>query len=451
MYIGLIDTGDKSFSRMPHLGLACLASYLREHGHQIKILDLYFSDTPTQSEFFQDSFDLIGLTSTSYSFITCLTTIKQIRQVNRKVKIVLGGPHVSVARREVLQTPEIDFAIYGEGEKPLLALAELFKRVKTPTQEDLATVPALIYRHNEQIITNPPPARIKHLDNLPFPSYSGFPLHKYSCYPLSTSRGCPYNCIYCAAAAVIGTQWFHRSPESLIAEIKSTIKRYGMRDFYVIDDSFNLNEQRVTNFCKLLLNEQINITWGTCGFRADKTDPGMLSLMKDSGCTGVCVGIESADPKVLKNIGKGETVDQIRTGIQRIHEAGLHITGMFMIGNPGDTLKSVQESFVFARSLPLDTIRFYLAIPYPETNLWKFANKHGRLLERDYKNFHDFSDKPVFETDDFTAQEREIAYREALTIMFPEKIPDYIEETSNTESSAPNVSDSKITTRYAPQ
>lgn len=457
MKIGLIDTGDKSFSRLPHIGIACLAAYLRHHGYQVEILDLYFAGPEEQDHFFRSDLDLIGITSTSFSFKTCIETARRIKELNPGQTIVGGGPHVSVARREVLDVPELDYGIYGEGEMALLALAALLQEEKQPGPQRLKEIPNLIYRRGDEICITEPAPRIRDLDLLPFPSYEGFPLQNYSCYPLSTSRGCPYDCIYCASSAVIGRSWSARSPQSLLAEVLAAQKLYGFDNFYIIDDSFNLDQERVKKFCQLLVKNKVEISWGTCGFRADRSDPEMLALMKESGCNGVCVGIESANPEVLRRIGKGETIEQIRQGIERIHASGLHITGMFMIGNPGDTYKTVLNSLEFARSLPLDVVRFYLAIPYPETRLWDYVAQHGRFLQADYKNFHDFSDEPVFETDDFTAQERREAYRESLKIMFPEGLPAHLrlrphQDQENTPTkSAGHAEEARITTRFAPQ
>ena len=122
MKVGLIDSGDKTVSRMPNIGLAYLASTLEKAGYQVEILDLYFSDRKKQDNFFNMDWLLVGITCTSFSFVTALQIAKTIKQVNYHQNIVLGGPHVSVAKKEILTNEEFDFAIYGEGEKPLLAL-----------------------------------------------------------------------------------------------------------------------------------------------------------------------------------------------------------------------------------------------------------------------------------------------------------------------------------------
>jgi len=438
---------------MPHIGLAYLAATLHKAGHKVEVIDLYFSDNKEQDEFFNKDFGLIGITCTSFSFVTCLQTAQAIKRLNPNQIIVVGGPHASVAREEVLINKEIDFAIYGEGETPMLSLVELLDDDKNPSLEKLSQINGLIFRNAKNRVVNPPAHRIRDIDSLPFPIYDSFPMKNYEMYPLSSSRGCPYDCAYCASSAIMGRKWVERSPESLLKEIEEIIKKWGKRHFYIIDDSFNINEERVKKFCRQLLAMKLDITWGACGFRADKSDPEMLYLMKKAGCKHIEVGVESANQRVLDNIGKGESIEQIKGGIRKIHEAGIQICGMFMIGNPGDTLDTVRESIEFAKAQPFDSIRFYLALPYPRTRLWEFVKEHGRFLRKDYTNFHDFSEVPIFETDSFTCEERMKAYEEAKKLMFPKGFPEELSFTKEKKLVVEYVSNKheRIKPRFAPQ
>lgn len=413
MKVGLIDTGHKR--SMPHIGLGYLAAILRENGHSVQILDIAYSNAEEQVAFLSQHYGIIGITATSFGFMTCVKIAQKIKEKNPKQIIVVGGPHVCVARAGVLAEPSIDFAIYGEGEISLLKLVELLERNSSPACEELQAIPALIYRSGGQAVTNPAPIRLVDLDALPFPSYEGFPMVNYNTISLSTSRGCPFDCVYCATAAIWGAKWIARKPEKIVREIEYMMERWKIRSFNVVDDTFNLVEERVKQYCRLLIERNLNIKWSACGIRADKADTEMFRLMKESGCSSVCVGIESADPQVLENIGKKETIEQIRVGIARMKEAGLKVGGMFMIGNPGDTVQTVRKSIAFARELPLDDINFYLALPYPRTRLWTYVESQARFLRKDYVNFHDFSETPLFETDDFSFAERKQAYQEAMS------------------------------------
>jgi len=417
MHIGLIDTLDKSsVLPMPNPAIASLAGYLIEHGHKVEILDLFFSDQTSQETFFKKNFGLIGITATSYALPVLRKTVHRLKDYNPYTPIVIGGAHASVTKEEVLNEPGIDFAIYGEGEIPLLQLVEALQEHSSSSYTKLQNIRGLIFRYKENIIMNPPCERINNLDILPMPPYDIFPIEKYQGYTLNTSRGCPYNCIYCASKVILGNTWVGKSPGRITEEIEYIIERWGKRHFHIVDDNFNHNENRVKEFCSLLISKKLDIKWNPCGIRADRTDPEMLALMKQSGCGIVSIGIESADSDILENIGKGESIQQIIKGVSRIKEAGLPVIGMFMIGNPGDTLKSIRETIKFAQSLNLTETRFYPARPYPGTKLWEFVEKNGKLLDN-YENFCDFSEKPFFITKDFTYRQRIKAYRETRKFM----------------------------------
>lgn len=424
MDIGLVDTGYKSESGgEPHIRLAYIAAVLHQAEHKITVLDIAHSTGKEQKAFFRKPFGLIGITATSFAFVTALKVAKTIKEQNPEQKIVLGGPHVAVAQEEVLLHPEFNYAIYGEGESAIVALVDALLGGSPDSPDTFSAIHGLIFRDGHTIRVNPPVQRIQVLDTLPFPFYHPFPMQSYEYYPIATSRGCPYNCVYCASSTIWGQKWISRSPEHIILEIEQVIAQWGKKPFHIVDDTFNLQEDRIKAFCQLLLERNLRITWNASGVRADKTDPEMLFLMKSSGCTGVCIGIESANPIVLNNIGKKETIEQITEGIHRIKAAGLSCLGMFMIGNPGDTLETIQGSIQFAKTQPLDDIRFYLALPFPNTQLWDFVREHGHFLRTDYVNFHDYSGKPLFDTAEFPYTDRVHAYQLAKAAMFPPQAP----------------------------
>lgn len=455
MRIGLIDTGDKTFGKMPHIGLAYLSAVLRQAGHEVDILDLYFAEAEEQQAFFARDFGLVGITCTSFAFVTARQTARAIRQANPGQHIVVGGPHVSVSLGDVLEEPAFDFAIYAEGEAPMLGLVEALEAPGGHSPERLAQVDRLIWRQDGKTVVNPRGNRVDDLDALPMPDWAVFDNDLYDLYPLSSSRGCPHDCIYCASRAVMGdNRWMPRSPQSLLNELKRNVADWGKRRFVIIDDSFNIQPKRISQFCRLLLDENLGMNWGAVGIRADRADPEMLELMRRSGCDYVCVGIESANNAVLANIGKGETIEQIEAGIRTIHAAGIKVCGMFMIGNPGDTLETVRQSIAFARRMDMHMVRFYLALPMPQTRLWDWVNRNGRILSRDYTSVHDYTDVPVFETEDFSRADRTLAYREAMQVMFPDgRLPDSLrrrpDDTHTTDAANPDLG--RIKPRFSPQ
>ncbi len=416
MRIGLIDTLDKgSGGNGPNVGIAALSGYLAVRGHDLGILDLFHSEKGEQKKFFTHRWDLVGISATSFDFDIGLDAAAGIKN-GCGAPVVFGGAHASVARADLLKEPAIDYAVYGEGEIPLAALADLLGKAPRPAASRLREINGLIFRDGPDAVVNPPQPRMTDLDPLPPPAYRLFPMARYTEHQLSTSRGCPFACVYCASGAVLGKKWVARSPESLVGEIEFLDRTFGKKPVVLVDDSFNLDVERVKAFCRLLIGRKLGISWLLmAGMRADRTEPEMLRLMKESGCLQIGVGIESANPAVLKNVAKGETIEDITKGIRMIRDAGFQVAGSFMIGNPGDTFETVKESLQYAMSQKLDYVYVYHALPFPHTKLWEYVERNGRFLRTDFRNFDKFLEEPVFETPEFPYADRVKAYKLAVS------------------------------------
>ena len=410
MKILLVNLGTEGMTDYPPLGLGYIAAVLMRDGNKIEISDMVKCDQNEILKLRDSNFDIVGISATSFSYNRACEILKGFKLINQDIITIMGGPHTTIALGDVLQCKYIDYAIYGEGEITIAELVKLLGSNADKNQPQLASIQGLIYRSpNGNALVNPPRPWITNLDALPFPAFHLFKNTKYyHTYPILTSRGCPYNCIYCAAGTVWGHKWRSRSAINIIEEIEYAKKRYNWHgnNFGMIDDSFNVNVSRAFEFCELLIDKKINIKWGCQGIRADNMPLELAKKMKLAGCHGVTIGIESADPRVLKNIKKGETIDQISTGIKNLFMANIIVGGSFMIGNPGDTLETLRKSIEFVQKSPLSFISFNNARPYPKTELWDFVIDQGHFLEDDYTKFHHFSREPSFETADFTREER---------------------------------------------
>jgi len=431
MKIGLIDFGSKKIilnENFPHLGLAYIAAILERQGHQVTILDVNLEGEKKTERFLQSGYDFIGLSATSFTFNQAVETARKIKVSNNDVITVLGGPHVPIGMETTLESPHLDYAIHGEGELTILELTELLEKNRKPKPRVLSAIKGLIFRDGGRVVANPKRARIDNLDKLPFPAFHLFHMDKYAIYPLLTSRGCPFGCSFCAVKAIWGTAWRHRNPENLIQEIDHARKRYNWekKPFNFMDDSFNVSPDRVINLCDLIISRGMNIQWFTHGLRADKVPLDLAYKMKEAGCIGVSVGIESASNDVLKKIKKKETIEDISQGCQNLARAGIRTEAQFMIGNPGDTLETVKESIEFAKRHHFYRVGFYLALPYPKTELWDYVKEKGWFLREDYTQFHHFLSHPVFETPDFSAAERAKAYALGRKLTLQTKIRDEI-------------------------
>lgn len=410
MKVGFIDPGTKKLSLMPHVGLGYVAAVLEQDGHDVSILDTGVATKPEADRFFGTAFDALGVTATSFTYREATEVIRAYKTAHPRVPVVLGGPHVTIAAEEVFQCGDIDFAVRGEGEQTMKELAGLLGQGLPSGHEAYGDILGLMYRDHDTIQVNRPRPRNRALDELPFPDYPTLPMERYEVYPLLTSRGCPYRCTFCAAHVLCGGLWRGRSPENLVDEVQHQRSIWGDRRVVVCDDNFNLRVDRAKKFCTLLLDNNIHMDWVCWSFRADRADPDLLEVMRESGCNSIAVGVESANPTVLKNIRKNETIDKIEAGIKNIKESGILCQTLNMIGNQGDNLDTVRETIAFSRRLMVDAA-FYMAIPYPKTELWDYVVKSGRFLKPDYTQFHHFGNEPIFETDDFTREQRIKAYR----------------------------------------
>jgi radical SAM superfamily enzyme YgiQ (UPF0313 family) len=251
-----------------------------------------------------------------------------------------------------MKDPIIDLAVYGEGE---LTLNELLRLLREPkalfNTKALRKIGGIIFRDDGDVVVNPPRVLIKNLDMLPFPAFHLFPMSRYTGkLPMITSRGCPFACVYCASSQIWRRKWRARSPENIIEEVKYLIGEFGIIPIDFHDAAFNMNLERVNDICDQFIANKIAAPWGVRGFRADIVNKEVADKMRKAGCSHVAIGIESANPQMLKRMGKKETIGEIATGIQVLRSVGIDVIGQFMIGNPGETLETVKESIEFART-----------------------------------------------------------------------------------------------------
>lgn len=405
--------GVESDNVFPNLGLAYLVAALSAKGHEVLIADMNnesLSDQDVADLVVNDRIQIVGIsikTATMEAARRLGTFLKQ----ETDCLVIVGGPHATMAGDQLAREEWVDNVFQGEAEEGLPAFCESAQR----GTDRLPTV-------NSE---GAPPCFITNLDLLPFPDFSLFPQQVQAAvaqnYPLVTSRGCVFDCTYCSVPIVSGKRFRKRAPENILGELEQAIKRYCIREFCIIDDAFNLDMGRAKEFCRLLVERNLGLRW-SCpnGLRADRVDDELAELMSASGCYSVMLGVESGDPEVFSSIGKGETLEQVSTGIRTFQRAGMQVGGYFLIGLPGDSLESQYRSVEFARDHGL-VAHFNMLIPYPGTCLWEWAKSNANML-RDIEQGLHFADSggkvlPVFETAAFTEVQRMEAYRMVHTRM----------------------------------
>lgn len=399
MRIALINPNNKLKDAAVHLGLGYLSSYakLKHNNLDISVLDTRISSHKQCRKYILEKYDLVGITSSTQTFAEAVELATQIRSSYPDMPICLGGAHASTYKEEALQDQVFDYAVIGEGEQTFSDLISFIKN-----QLEISSINGLIYKDKDgSIKKNPPRELIANPDTIPIPDYPLFRMSAYPQHRMITSRGCPFDCVFCNSKAIWTNRWRKRSPEKLLEEIKYLINNFGNKTFVFNDDSFNIDSLRVNNFCNILIAEKINILWSSSA-RADLISKEMALNLKAAGCYDVSIGIESANNTVLERINKNTSREKILTGINNLRTAGIDVLGQFMIGNPGDSLATIKESIDFAGSCGLTGVEFYTALPYKGSALWDFAQNHGRMLTRtEAWNYHNVKPRVIFDTEEF--------------------------------------------------
>jgi anaerobic magnesium-protoporphyrin IX monomethyl ester cyclase len=359
----------------PPLGLGYLAAVLEQSHHQVRIFDFSLDPhSPLDGDVQQvNAFDphLVGITAMTSVYQSALETATLLKAYLGR-PIALGGPHATMCPERILaESPVIDYVVRGEGETTILELVAALEGA-----QDLSSVNGLTFRRRGEIVSNPDRELLADLDTLPFPARHLFDLNRYGLRtpegkPMATilsSRGCPYNCSYCFKG-IVGRTYRQRSPENIIAELRQIITQYGIRNFYFIDDLFTIDLRRLQAIAEGLIAQKLDIRWQCLG-RVDRVSPESLRQMYAAGCRRIHYGIESGNQEILRRINKRITLEQVRNAVRWAKEAGIQTKGYFMLGLPGDTEATMQQTVDLAVELNLDEAMFSLTTPFPGTRLW---------------------------------------------------------------------------------
>ncbi len=391
----------------PPLGLAYLASIARSQGDDVRIIDSIamdytFEDITGQIKKFDP--DLVGLTSTTSMIPDAYKVAELAKEYNKEVKTVIGGPHVTFTQEETLmESPHMDFTVAGEGET---SFSNLLLHLKG--KKEIKEVKGISYRDSEKIIVTPPEQLIKDVDSIPLPAIDLLPMEKYKAGAkrfgtLMTSRGCPYNCIFCSSSLQFGKVWRGHSTDRVLTELRRLVFDYGIHEIEFLDDTFTLNMKRAVEIAKNIKAENLDIKWSGSA-RVNLFNEEIAKAMKDSGAHTIYFGIESGNQNTLDFIGKGIKLQQAVDSVRKGNEAGLHTLGSFIIGFPDDTVYEVKNTIKFSKKVKVKIAQFTIATPYPGTRLWQLAKSQNLIKTTNWRKYttlnpvmslKNFSDKQI--------------------------------------------------------
>lgn len=434
----------------PPLGLAYLAAVLERDKFEVKILDALTLGIENAKRK-KDGFLKIGLSKKEIKKvvsdfqpnlvgISCSSTAHApdsheaalwVKEVDPKILIIFGGAHATACAPLVLSDPNVDMVVMGEGEITLLELA-----VRWEGQRDISDILGTCQKKDGKVTINPKREYITNLDDLPSPAWHLLPMDRHLKRQIKTrefslrtprtnivtSRGCPGNCVFCPIHAIWGHGWRPRSPEKVVAEMEHLMKTYGIREFYVLDDNISLDRERLSKICELICKKGLDIRWAAPnGIAIWTLDREVLTKMKESGFYRITFGIESGCPKTLKFIRKPIILDKAKEIISLCHNLGFWTHSTFIIGFPEETKEDIEETINWAVNSGLDFANFYIATPYPGTDLRQEFIKNG-LLGKEEEEKIQYSSVNVagYDTCHSTKEElnrlRDEAYRRFFTV-----------------------------------
>ena len=372
----------------PPLGICYVAAACEKAGAQVQLFDFIISEyCPEKLKQMLDEFqpDVVGTSSVTMNFKKAVEILKQVKRFHPHVITMMGGPHVSFDYDDVLRNnQEIDIIVIGEAEKSLL---DLIPRIQN--RDTWQNIPGIAFCENDCVLVTKARSLIQNLDDLPLPARHLLNIPKYHTlgFPISiiTSRGCPNQCIFCQGRRMVGQKVRYRSMEKVVDEIE-ILMEMGFDLINIADDLFTVNKDRVIRFCQIIKERKLSFVWSAFS-RVNTVDSEILEIMKSAGCYAVSFGIESGNTEMLKRIRKGITLDQARHAAKICKSAGIRTHASFMVGLPGETLQSLNDSLDFAESLDIE-YGFHFLAPFPGTSLRENIEQYDlEILTHDWNKY----------------------------------------------------------------
>ena len=386
------------------LGLGYIAAILQQEGHEIESMDINafrWTQAEVEERIKNATFDAVGTGAmvTAYEYVKWL--VSTLKKYHPQKKVIVGGSVAASVPKTLLERTATDIACIGEGEATAKGL---FRALEL--NEDLSEVNGIWFKDEKGAIhITPERPTIRDLDGLPLPAWDLFPMDIYLRNPvgapnrnkwvdgntvddtlsmnLFATRGCPYKCIYCYHD-FMGQGYRARSAQNVFDEMKTLYQRYGVKYFHFVDDEFVMKNGFVCEFCRRVRESGLGFTWG-CSGRANLMTEDLIATMAKSGCVLIGYGIESGSQKMLDIMKKKVTVEQAKQAIRLTQKYLGWADCSLMIGTPGETEETIQETVDFCKELQLAPEVIFFSTPYPGTELYEIAKTRNKIEdEEDY-------------------------------------------------------------------
>lgn len=392
------------------INIGYLVSYLKQHNIDCAVSD--FEVEPYVDEKFLESISLKKLSLIGFSCMTphvmhAAHMAKIVKEHFPGILTVIGGVHATAIPKQTIEEfPQFDIVALGEGERVLLDICEKFSN-----SEDVKTVRGIAFKDGDEVRINQRMPFIEDLDSIPFPDRKliemkyykrshvsrGFSRQVINIAEITCSRGCPYNCIFCASKVIHSKIVRFRSAANIIAEMDALIGEHDIEHFSFLDDTFTIKNEILKPVCSYMESRKVTFD---CFTRVNDIDEEKMAAMVAAGCKKISFGIESGSARILKLLKKGITLDQVDKAFRISRKAGLPaIEATFMVGaHPDETMEDVEMTKKLIYKLRPDILGIFIAIPYPGTELNSILKERGLLLKENWNEFRLFLSTPSWES-----------------------------------------------------
>ncbi len=376
----------------PPLGIAFLAAALEAADIEVRILDLVVY--PYSRQNLQDiisDFDphLIGATAVTMNFSHAASVLQDVKALAPDVITVMGGPHVSFCAQNTLElNPQIDVIVMGEGEDTIVEFARSYQDRQSWDQ-----IRGTAFRTQAGIVSTRTREPIANIDDLPEPARQLVPMGRYRALGLpismTTSRGCPFKCIFCVGRKMVGGKVRYRNPRKVVDEL-AYLNSLDFHQINIADDLFTASKKHCLAVCDEIIRRKLAVQW-TSFARVDTVSKSILERMHQAGCSAISFGVESGSPEMLKRIKKGITRDQVLNAVNLCNQVGITPQASFILGLPGENEETLQATITFAEQLKnLGVLHgYHLLAPFPGTEVRENQHQYDlQIMSHDWDDYH---------------------------------------------------------------
>lgn len=378
-----------AFETLLPIGLCSLHALLRSRNLPVTLANLSgMNDTEIVRLLQRVRPTLVGLSQWTHNRHDTLRVARLIKRTLPDCLVILGGGHATHQAELILQChPEVDLVVLGEGEQTLLELLTAFENGKA-----MATVPGLVVRSQGAIVRTPQRSAWPDLDQLPFPATY---LHEalrtdiqLQAEFISSSRGCPAACTFCASPTFWGRKLRFRSAASVVAEMRFIQEQFGLTYLSLRDDTFTADRRRTVALCRELIEQRLRLFWN-CQSRVEAIDAETLHWMRLAGCECVQLGVESGSPAILELLGKRINPEQVVRAAELVHQAGLQLSVFLITGIPEEQEDDRQQTISLIKRIRPDDLQVAPLAYYPGTTLFQNGLQAGRCTATVFETSHD--------------------------------------------------------------